>query len=134
MFLAIFFLLLCGHALADYALQSDAMAKGKNRHTPIDPSKVPPGQTPQVCWFYWLTAHALIHGLTVALLLLLALPHTEAAAWSPGLAFRLAATAGILEAISHSWIDLVKCEGLTSIHQDQLLHILCKLAICLPLL
>ena len=55
-----FWWMLVGHALADYPLQSEAMAREKDRHstTPLQAS---------VPWFYWLTAHALLHGGAVGL-------------------------------------------------------------------
>jgi len=100
------FWLLAGHALADFALQSDFTAKGKNRHT--KPFNVPLGQTPQIIWPWILGAHALIHGGMVALV-------TES--------FEL----GIAETIVHAIIDAAKCENLTGIHTDQFLHIACKI-------
>jgi len=108
MLLAMFimlFLLLVGHAIADFALQSDAMAKGKNRHNKSEP---PPGAKPQVCWYYWLTAHALIHGGVVWLVTGL---------W----------IFGLMETIAHWLIDFGKCENWYGIHEDQLMHLLCKL-------
>lgn len=97
-----FFWLLCAHALADFALQSDAVARGKNRHTTLQP---PPGQKPQVNWFYWLTAHALIHGGLVALVV--AMP-----------------AVGAIVAAVHWLLDFAKCEGWTTIHGDQAGHVL----------
>lgn len=102
------FLLLCGHALADFALQSDVMAKGKNRNRPIDLAAVPPGQKVMPTWPYWLTAHALIHGLVVAMF--------------------LGPQAGIAEAAAHWLIDFGKCESWYGIHVDQAAHVACKVA------
>lgn len=104
----LFWWLLVGHALADYALQSDAMAQGKNRFRPIDPARVPPGQTPKPCWYYWLTAHALIHGGMVGLI--------------TGYA-----VLGVLESVLHWGIDYAKCAGWTDMDGDQALHAACKL-------
>jgi len=98
-------LLMMGHALADFALQSDSMARGKNLHSPI--LNVPAGQKPQVCWQYWLAAHGLIHGLMVSLVtgnLLL----------------------GLLETLAHCAIDFGKCDNYYGIHEDQLMHFACK--------
>jgi len=53
------FELLIGHAFADFGLQSDWMAKNKNRH--VSPSYVPEGQRFTPTWFYVLSAHSLIH-------------------------------------------------------------------------
>ncbi len=49
----IFFLLLCVHALTDFQLQNGAMWQRKRRSKRC-------GSGP--CWWYWLTAHALICG------------------------------------------------------------------------
>lgn len=102
------FYLLAGHALMDFALQSDAMAVCKCRRTENPLQKSVP-------WYYWLTAHALLHGAAVGLVL----------NWTTGngdlaLAFALA------EFVVHWLIDFGKCERLYSIHVDQGLHVLCK--------
>lgn len=102
------FLLLCGHALADFAFQSDFIASNKNRHN------TPKGYDPklhgpmQVVWPYVLTSHALIHGLMVT--------------W----VFQNYAY-GVFETISHWLIDFGKCEKWYGIHVDQGLHIFSKL-------
>ena len=90
-------LLICGHALADFALQSEAMAIGKNRNS--TKFRVLP-------WGYWLTSHALIHGLAVTLVL--------------GPIF------GVAEFVAHWLIDFGKCESWYGIHYDQMLHLGCK--------
>ena len=105
--LELFISLIMGHALADFALQSDAMAKGKNFSRPVDLSKIPPGQKVQVVWPYWMAAHALIHGGMVFLI-----------TGSLGL--------GVAEAAAHWWIDCAKCANITGIHMDQFLHAFCK--------
>lgn len=92
-----FFYLLCGHALADYSLQTDFIAKGKNRRTPI----------PGVPWYYIMLSHCLIHGGTVGLL-------------TGNIYF------AVIETILHFIIDVIKCEGYTNIHQDQAAHVVCK--------
>jgi len=101
------FYLLAGHALADFSLQTDSMAKGKNRNRAIEPSVIPPGQKYVPCWQYWLTAHALIHGAVVALV---------TGIW----------WLGLIETIAHWLIDFAKCENKITVHQDQALHIACK--------
>lgn len=103
----IFLQLLIGHAVADYALQSDWMAKAKNRHHKTEP---PPGQTYQPCWFWVLSAHAFIHGGAVYVV-----------TGSPWLA--------MLEIAVHWMIDFWKCEGAYGINVDQTLHIVTKLFI-----
>ena len=101
----LFFKLLIGHALADFAFQSDVMAKGKNRHHEM--SYVPVGQERVAIWFYYLTAHALIHAGVV---------------W--------AITGNVLlalaELVLHWVIDFAKCEGWINLHTDQSLHIICR--------
>ena len=103
----IFFKLMIGHALADFALQSDAMAKGKNRNRKPDPGLIPPGQKYMPCWYHWLTAHALIHAGMVWI--------------ATGLVWL-----ALLELVYHWLIDFAKCENWTNPNQDQALHILCK--------
>ncbi len=100
----VFFALIAGHALADFALQSDVMAKGKNWRTPSTP---PEGQPANVTWPYWLSAHAAIHGGVVGLI---------TGIWWLGLA----------EFVIHWLIDLAKCSRITNVHMDQCLHVLCK--------
>ena len=106
------FKLLCGHAIADFALQTDWIAKNKNRHS------IPAGYDPvlhgpiQTIWPYVLGAHSLIHGFMV-----------YAATGSVLL--------GMAETTAHWIIDFWKCEKLYGIHTDQMLHIVCKVAWCL---
>lgn len=106
----VFFKLLIGHALADFALQSDWIAKNKNRHAPIPAGYNLSLHGPiQLVWPYVLSAHALIHG-----------------------AFAYAATGmlwiGVAETVAHWLIDFGKCEKWYGIHTDQFLHIGCKVA------
>lgn len=92
------FLLLAGHALADYPLQGDFLARGKNHKNPID----------GVPFYHCLAPHALIHGGIVCLVtgsLIL----------------------GILETIIHAVIDYGKCDGRYGLNVDQALHVACKL-------
>jgi hypothetical protein len=102
----LFIKLLMGHALADFALQTDIMAKLKNRHK--KPDFIPEGQKYIPCWPYWLSAHGLIHGGAVCLI--------------TGNVYL-----GITETILHCWIDFMKCENWTNPNQDQTLHVLCKI-------
>ncbi len=106
--IVLFAKLLMGHALADFALQSDSMAKGKNRNRMVDLSIVPPGQKYQVSWQYWLSAHALIHGMAVWLI--------------TGNIY-----IGFYEICCHWVIDFGKCESWYGIHEDQTAHIVCKI-------
>ena len=52
------FMLLFGHAIADFVLQPDAMGYGKNRNDKIHAKE----HSLFPVWYYWLTAHALVHG------------------------------------------------------------------------
>lgn len=95
------FLLLAGHALCDYPLQSEFLSKGKNHRT-----------SPYLAWMpaYWcLFAHAMIHGGTV-LLITDSLP------------------LGIAEAVLHAGTDYAKCDGRINMDEDQAMHIACKVA------
>ncbi len=109
-FLTLFFLLIAGHALADFVLQGDVMAAAKSRHGAIHKRKgkhFPP-------WQYWLGAHTLIHGGIVLLV-------TESL------------LLGFIETLLHTIIVFLKCEGKLSFHQDQALHLLCKVIYCAAL-
>ena len=99
------FLLLLGHAFADFVFQTDAMAKGKNRHNKTTP---PPGAVYQPSWYYWLTSHAFIHGGMVYFI--------------TGMFFL-----GLAELVCHWIIDFFKCENKYGIHVDQALHLTCKI-------
>jgi len=101
-------MLIAGHAIADFWMQSDALAKMKNRHRATDPS---PGQTPQAIWPYALTAHAIHHGAVVGYL-------TDSL------------QIGVAETAAHWLIDFGKCENWYGIHVDQVLHLLCKVGWC----
>ncbi len=105
----LFFKLIMGHALADFALQSDSMAKGKNRNRKPDMSVVPPGQVYTPSWMYWLTAHALIHGMCVWII-------------TQNMAL------GVAETVCHWGIDFGKCESWYGMHEDQIMHLICKAA------
>ena len=101
------FKLLIGHALADYALQTDTMARGKNRHNV--PQGIPPGQKVVAVWWHFLSAHALIHAGAVWLV--------TGNVWF-----------GLAEFVLHWCIDFAKCENWTNPHQDQAFHVACKVA------
>jgi hypothetical protein len=98
--LTLAFWLLVAHFVADYPLQGDTTAREKNRHSTTELQK-------HVPWFYWLTAHALMHGGAVALI----------TGWL---------TLGAAETLAHWLIDFGKCERWYSIHADQALHLGCK--------
>lgn len=91
--------LLVAHALCDYPLQGDFLAKAKNPRAPI----------PEVPWAFPMAAHAAIHGGAVAF-----------CTGSPLL--------GVLEAALHAVIDYEKCVGRFTFAQDQIAHVMCKVA------
>ena len=91
------FKLLGAHALADYPLQGDFLAKAKNRKAPI----------PGVPWYQALGAHAIIHGAAVAII-----------TGKPVL--------GVAEAVVHAITDDLKCRGKLTYNQDQAIHVACK--------
>ena len=97
------FLLIFGHALADFVLQPDAMGYGKNRNDKIHDKE----HSLFPVWWYWLTAHSLVHGGVVYLItgsLIL----------------------GVIESVVHWVTDFAKCEGWIGMHLDQAIHIGCK--------
>lgn len=100
-------LLIFGHALADYPLQTDFLAKGKNHKSPIA------GYEP----IYILAMHSVIHAGFVGII-----------TGSLELA--------CCEFLMHCFIDYVKCDGGTTFLEDQALHIICKFiwVLLLPLL
>ena len=102
-----FIVLLWGHAVADFGLQSHQMATYKNRNNKPD---LPPGQKRVAVWPYYLTAHAMIHGAMVYLI-------TGSVIW------------GIYETMVHWGLDYIKTTNHTNPHQDQLGHIFFKLMI-----
>lgn len=90
-------LLVVGHALADYPLQSDILAKGKNTVNPL------PDMNP---WWI-LFMHSAIHGGFVGVI-------TGSVLY------------GFMETVWHMIIDNWKCRGKTTFIEDQALHIMCK--------
>lgn len=92
-----FLAMVAAHALADYPLQGDFLAKAKNRTAPI----------PGVPWYHALGAHAIIHGAAVAII-------------------TKSHVLGIAEAVVHAVTDDLKCRGKLSFDQDQTIHIASK--------
>jgi hypothetical protein len=92
------FLLMVGHAIADYPLQGQFMAEGKNRHTALG----------KMYWPHALAAHSIIHGGFVA-------------------AVTGSAALGVAETVAHGITDWLKCEGRISINMDQAIHIVRKI-------
>ena len=93
-FATLLFLLIVGHAVADYALQSDWMAKAKN------PATAQPG----VPWWSVMAAHCLIHGGTVWYATGMLLP-------------------ACFEVVAHFFIDRAKCDKEMGFLADQTLHL-----------
>lgn len=109
--LVLLFKLIIGHTLVDFVLQPTSMAMGKCRSK--NSTSPPSYEAMFPNWYYWLTAHALIHGGAVWLI-------TESV-WL-----------GLIECVLHGFIDFAKCEDWTNIHADQILHLLCKgIYVCL---
>jgi hypothetical protein len=97
------------HAIADFALQSDVMAKGKNRNNEkiqrlhwIQELERDPKDFKKT-WFYWLSAHALIQGGLILLIF--------GNVWI-----------AMIEIVTHFIIDFTKCENKLTPHQDQAFH------------
>lgn len=103
-----FFFLIAGHALMDFALQSDAMASCKCRKSTNPLARVIP-------WYYWLGAHVILHGAAVGWVIHWFVQD-----------FRTALVYAVAETVVHWFIDVGKCEGLYNIHVDQALHVGCK--------
>ncbi|WP_327211261.1 DUF3307 domain-containing protein [Rhizobium leguminosarum] len=104
-------LMVFGHYLGDFALQSKFIADGKNCKEPI----------PGVPWKQVLMAHAGIHGgLVGAAVAIAGLSHPELLHW--------AIVFGVAETAIHYRIDEGKCRKAFGWNVDQALHFLCKLA------
>jgi hypothetical protein len=85
------------HSLADYPLQGEFLAQGKNPNTPLG----------KMFWPYALSSHALIHGGAVFLI--------TGSVWLC-----------LAEAVIHAVTDLLKCDGKITMLGDQLIHYACK--------
>lgn len=96
-FLTILFWLVVGHSLADYPLQGDFLANGKNRNTPLG----------KIFWPHALFAHSMVHAGFVAL-------------------FTGSIVLGAAEALIHAVTDFLKCENRISMCTDQTIHFGCK--------
>ena len=92
-----FWMLLVGHAVSDYPLQGDFLARGKNHTAPL----------PGVPWYQCLVWHAMIHSGAVVLV-------------------TGSLVLGVAEFVVHVLIDYGKCDGWFGFNVDQLLHVLCK--------
>lgn len=95
--LSTFALLVAAHAVADYPLQGEFLARAKNRLAPV--AGVP--------FYQALGAHAAIHGGMVGII-------------------TGSLTLGLAEAVIHAFIDDAKCAKRLTYNQDQACHIACK--------
>lgn len=98
-FLMLIFAMAIWHAIADYPMQGDFMARAKNRLTPV--AGIP--------WRTVLLMHGLIHA---------------AGVWLVTGYVSLA----IAEVIIHCIVDDLKCRKKISFNTDQFIHLLCKVA------
>ncbi len=102
--LEIGFWLFVGHAMGDFALQSDWMAVYKSRHNKdVHVLSTAPG----LIWIHVLGSHCAVHAGAVAL--------------ATG-----SIVLGLFELIAHFIIDFSKSEGWFGFHTDQFLHLGCK--------
>jgi len=109
--LTLLFALVIGHMLADYPLQGEYLALNKNRHYRPSNGMV----QPKGLWIHCLCAHSLIHAGMVWLI--------------TGRVFF-----GIIECVLHFIIDACKSEKKTTLHTDQLLHVLCRVGYVVALM
>jgi hypothetical protein len=106
------FWLVAFHALCDFALQPDAMARGKDRRRAMGP---PGARRHEPSWLQWLSAHCMIHAGGVAAAMALV---GRSELWWLGLA----------EAACHGVIDTLKSDRRIDMTLDQVLHLGCKAA------
>lgn len=97
LFIALLFLLVVGHALADYPLQGEFLATAKDHKT----------QVGRHIWPWALSFHAMIHGGLVYAI--------TGVAWI-----------GLLEVAVHAGIDWAKTHNYITFNVDQWLHLGCK--------
>lgn len=105
--LTLTFLLIAGHAIGDFAIQTDWVAYNKSRHAKDNLELETKGKIESV-WLWVLSAHALHHGLIVFLI--------TQRIWL-----------GIAETVVHWITDYGKSEGWYGFHTDQIIHITTKL-------
>jgi Protein of unknown function (DUF3307) len=91
------FALMVGHALADFPLQGDFLARGKDHRHPI----------PGMPWYQCMFAHCMIQAGMVYLI-------------------TGSLVIGLCEFVLHFVIDYAKCDGKLTFNQDQALHATCK--------
>ena len=96
-FLSVFFYIIFAHSLADYPLQGDFLAQGKNRNTDLG----------KIFWPYALSSHSIIHGGFVFMI-----THNI--------------FLGVAETLIHAVTDWLKCGNKINMLTDQIIHYLCK--------
>jgi hypothetical protein len=111
-FFALLFFLLATHALMDFALQTEMIALCKCRGNDHPVGKAVP-------WYYWLTAHAWLHGAAVGVVV----------RWF-GFDWNVVFGIAMAETAIHWFIDYGKCAQWYGIHLDQLFHVACKFLWC----
>jgi len=99
-------MLIAIHFIADYTLQTEAVALGKNRV--IDKAQF------GVPWYYWMTSHAFTHAFGVG--------------WFTG-----NYECAVFEFVTHFIIDTLKCHGKIGIHLDQYYYFCIKILIVIYL-
>jgi hypothetical protein len=100
--------LIFAHAITDFALQNDAMARYKSPHNLPSVDIIPKSDKPESFWPYFLFNHALING---------------AGVWLVTGSYYFAC----IEVVWHAMIDKSKCDGVINIHQDQFYHLITKI-------
>ena len=98
--LEILALMLIGHAISDYPLQGEWLAKAKDHVHPLISG--------EMIWPGALASHAGIHAGAIIV---------ATGSW----------TLAMLEFVAHATIDYAKCGGYLSFNQDQILHVICKI-------
>lgn len=98
--LALLFLLLFGHAVADWGLQPGELSRAKRSFLP-EGAGLP--------WVWALSMHSMIHAGFVFL-------------------FTFSLLLGVLEFVTHWLTDLAKCHGRIGLKTDQAIHVGCKVA------
>ena len=104
--LTLSFLLIAGHAIGDFAIQTDWVAYNKSRHAKDHMSRETLGKIEKV-WPWVLSSHSLHHGMIVFLI--------TQKIWL-----------GIGETVVHWVTDYGKAEGWYGFNIDQVLHIVAK--------
>jgi hypothetical protein len=112
--MTLLFLLLFWHALADFPLQGEWLAKYKARTITVDTYNGWKASSNPV-WLWALSAHSMIHAGGVALI--------TNNVWL-----------GVAEFFTHACIDHLKCRNKLNFTQDQLAHIGCKVVYVIWLL